>query len=330
MGRPALAARPTWERSSRSMHPGSSKQSTTSRTATAKAASLLSRSRRRVICTVRPPTAGRTGRTIFRIDSSGTLATVHDFDPFGPRYEAVLVEASDGNLYGPTTSNTLFKMEPTGGFTTFHTFHGDDGSGPAYGLIQATDGSFYGATEGGGPLWGTLYKIDLNGTLATLHNFNFEDGRMPRAALIQATDGDLYGTTEYGGLQDAASGYGTIFRMDTSGNFVTLHRFNGFDGGWPMAPLLQISDGSLYGISTGGGPSEDWACIFRISSDAVAVNTTSPRSGSASGGDALQVLGGGFAGTLNRDGWGNRSTGCFRAGSDIPVYSSRRRSWQAL
>jgi uncharacterized repeat protein (TIGR03803 family) len=39
-------------------------------------------------------------------------------------------------------------------------------------VIQATGGSFYGTTTGGGALnQGTVFKIDSAGTLTTLHSF---------------------------------------------------------------------------------------------------------------------------------------------------------------
>ena len=47
-----------------------------------------------------------------------------------------------------------------------------EGSQPAAGLIQATDGNFYGATMNGGlGTFGTLFKITPSGTLTTLYSF---------------------------------------------------------------------------------------------------------------------------------------------------------------
>jgi uncharacterized repeat protein (TIGR03803 family) len=58
-------------------------------------------------------------------------------------------------LYGTTVwggigDGTVFQITQAGKLTTLHSFQGSDGNGPAAGLVQATSGIFYGATEGGG------------------------------------------------------------------------------------------------------------------------------------------------------------------------------------
>ena len=69
-------------------------------------------------------------------------------------------------------------------------------SGPVAGLVQGTDGLFYGTTRGGGAgAGGTVFRIDTSGNLATLHTFSYEDGNDPEAGLVLASDGKFYGTT---------------------------------------------------------------------------------------------------------------------------------------
>src|SRR6266516_2696104 len=64
-----------------------------------------------------------------------------------------------------------------------------NGVHPKTGLIQASDGSFYGTTdEGGTSGYGTVFKLDAAGTLTTLHSFNGSDVWSP-SGLIQARDG---------------------------------------------------------------------------------------------------------------------------------------------
>jgi uncharacterized repeat protein (TIGR03803 family) len=76
------------------------------------------------------------------------------------------------------------------------------------GLIQATDGNFYGTTQlGGTPGWGTVFKITPTGALTTLHAFTLSDGGQPYGGLLQATSGDLYGATVNGGSRHD----GTLF-----------------------------------------------------------------------------------------------------------------------
>ena len=97
----------------------------------------------------------------------------------------------------------MFKITPEGTLTTLHTFDGTDGANPVAGLLQATDGNFYGTTFG---VSGTVFQITPGGTLTTLHTFGGE----VEAGLIQASDGYLYGTS----TNDGTYGWGTVFRLD--------------------------------------------------------------------------------------------------------------------
>ncbi|PYV38022.1 MAG: hypothetical protein DMG09_13155 [Acidobacteria bacterium] len=100
-------------------------------------------------------------------------------------------------------------MDAAGTLTTLHSFNRSDGSGPN-GLIQASDGSFYGTTLHGGAASnaGTVFKMDAAATITRLHSFAGSDGSGPNG-LIQASDGSFYGTTSEGGADDV----GVVFRL---------------------------------------------------------------------------------------------------------------------
>ena len=198
-----------------------------------------------------------------------------------------LIQATDGNFYGTTllggdTSicsegcGTIFKMTPQGTLTTIHSFNDTDGLEPASGLLQATDGNFYGTTAGGGGSGhGTVFKITQGGMLITMHSFDGGDGYSATGNLMQAADGNLYGTTEYGGANNnsivcgsSVSGCGTVFKITLAGVLTTLHNFcsqtNCTDGANPyQAGLVQATDGNLYGTTYDGG-AKDWGTVFRI------------------------------------------------------------------
>jgi uncharacterized repeat protein (TIGR03803 family) len=75
-----------------------------------------------------------------------------------------------------------------------------DGEIPYGGIIQATDGNFYGTTCcGGANNGGTVFKLTPGGTLTTLQSFNGANGQEPYGGLLQAGNRDFYGTTDYGG-----------------------------------------------------------------------------------------------------------------------------------
>ena len=71
-----------------------------------------------------------------------------------------------------------------------------------------------------------------------------------RAASPWDTAGNIFGSTFGGG----ANGLGTLFKIDTSGTFTSLHSFTCVDGCKPAGELLRDSSGTLYGTTVQGGP----------------------------------------------------------------------------
>jgi uncharacterized repeat protein (TIGR03803 family) len=152
--------------------------------------------------------------------------------------------------------------------TTLHTFTGSDGATPRSGVIQGSDGNFYGTTSGGGANnAGTIFRVASGGRLTTLYSFceqtNCTDGSNPSTPLLQAIDGGFYGTTQNGG----AAGFGTFFRITLDGAFKTVYNFcaqtSCADGGNPEVGLVQAADGYLWGATQTGGANGAGA-IFKI------------------------------------------------------------------
>jgi uncharacterized repeat protein (TIGR03803 family) len=224
--------------------------------------------------------------TVFRISPSGTETTLYSFvgsPTDGAAPFAVLVQGNDGNLYGTTTyggstnncfsgCGTVFRISPSGSYTSLYSFVGspNDGAEPVGGLVQGSDGYFYGTTAEGGTNnggtydGGTVFRISSSGTETTLYSFvgSPSDGAYPRATLVQGSDGYFYGTTLDGG----ADGFGTVFLVTPSGYEATLYSFGSIanDGGQPGAGLVQGSDGNFYGTTIYGGMNYD-GTVFRIS-----------------------------------------------------------------
>jgi uncharacterized repeat protein (TIGR03803 family) len=217
--------------------------------------------------------------TIFRLTPAGALTVLHSFtgsfsvrtgDGFEPN--GGLIQASDGNLYGTTRwgglsdFGTVFRISLSGAYAVLRSFARDAGGGdPLGGLVQAADGNLYGTTSGGGTYSrGTVFRVvTTSGATTVLYSFGgvANDGAGPTTSLIRASDGNLYGTTTGGG----AFGYGTIFRITTSGTLTQLYSFaaigasSGGDKG-----LVQASDGNLYGMTSRGG-ANDRGTVFRMS-----------------------------------------------------------------
>ncbi len=234
--------------------------------------------------------------TFFRISTSGELTTLYNFcsqancaDGSGPSGQLVL--GIDGNFYGitefggtgsagcpsPANCGTVFKVTPNGTLTTIYNWCSQlncaDGNyelltepGP---FVQGSDGNFYGVNDAGGLGYGTAFKLTPSGTLTTLHNWcsepNCADGWDAGNGLIQATDGNFYGTT----YRFGANGIGTFFKMTPSGTLTTLYNFCSLggssvctDGGFPVGPLTQASNGDFYGTTSYGGANEQSAACM--------------------------------------------------------------------
>lgn len=191
-------------------------------------------------------------------------------NPYG-----TLIQGSDGDLYGTTLYGganapgygTVFKITPAGVETVLYSFDaGTDGFGdgydPAAGLVQGTDGNFYGTTtKGGANGAGTVFRITPAGVESVLYSFKGVDGdgSTPYASLIQGGDGNFYGTTMAGGVYSN----GTVFKVTPTGAETVLYSFGADpDGQQPYAPLVQGSDGNFYGVTLLGGSGQ--GTVFKI------------------------------------------------------------------
>ncbi|HTQ02707.1 MAG TPA: choice-of-anchor tandem repeat GloVer-containing protein [Polyangiaceae bacterium] len=187
-----------------------------------------------------------------------------------------LVLASDGNLYGTTyngaNNGTVFELTFAGDETVVYSFAPSatgDTTGLPTSLLQGTDGSFYGTTALAGivgtGVGGEIFQMTKDGVVTALTTLETMDGVEPRA-LLQASDGNLYGVSWGGGT----NGAGTVFRVAlsgdpaTSGTAESLYSFSPMDntGPTPLA-LVEGSDHDLYGITEGGGATND-GVLFRV------------------------------------------------------------------
>ena len=212
--------------------------------------------------------------TIFRLSSSGLLSTLVSFNRTnGANPEGLLVCGADGNLYGTTVAGgsanvgTIFRVTTNGNLDTLFAFSGTNGALPYGGLVQTPDGTLYGTTaKGGANGYGTVFSLTTNGTFASLASFNGTNGAYPYSGMILGSDDVLYGTTAFGGLGfdgSQSSGYGTVFRVQRSGEVITLGILDGTNGAHPVTGLVQSTDGYLYGTCWGGG-SHSAGSIYRV------------------------------------------------------------------
>ena len=194
---------------------------------------------------------------------------------------------SAGNVYGITAAGgdlkckdtllranglgcgIVFEISNLGQLKVLHRFTGPpDGAVSFARLVRDSAGNLYGTTIGGGtgtacstgnpPGCGTLFKVDKAGKETVLYNFKGTnggpngDGSNPEGVLVLDATGNIYGTTGGGGL-----GFGTVFKLDSTGKETVLYRFKGVTtiskDGWGPGDLVEDQAGNLYGTTIFGG-----------------------------------------------------------------------------
>jgi uncharacterized repeat protein (TIGR03803 family) len=208
--------------------------------------------------------AGGLYGTVYKVTPTGTETLLHTFTngtdgsyPYWPP-----IEGTNGIFYGTTqeqvANSTAYSVTSSGTFTTLHTFTGSDGQN-VNGLVQGTDGNFYGSSQSGGTSGdGVIFKMTPTGTVTVLHNFAGSDGAVGRWNLIQAKDGNFYGVTLNGGT----NGTGVLYKITSTGTYTVLYNFpstggNQYTTPFPYSSLIQATNGLLYGVTGNtGGP---WA-----------------------------------------------------------------------
>jgi uncharacterized repeat protein (TIGR03803 family) len=279
--------------------------------------------------------------TFYRIDASGNFVVLHSFGGSDGEQTGQLIQARDGSFYGTTlnagatNAGTIFKIDSAGNFTRLHELDAfTEGSYPAHGVMQASDGYFYGTTDRSTGN-GTLFRMDSAGHVTVLHVFDFTEGA-PEGKLIEGPDGNLYGTTlggdadgtvfratpsgavtflhtfvgavpNGGGLVPASDGYfygltfDSIYRIDINGNFAIVHGFFfPTEGVFPSGKLMEGSDGHLYGTTAAGGLRSGAAFRLDRTGNVTVIHPFAYFDGDGNGpGDLVQGIDGALYGTLS-------------------------------
>jgi uncharacterized repeat protein (TIGR03803 family) len=222
--------------------------------------------------------------TIFELSAAGAISVLHNFTgPDGMYPVGGLTLGPDGNFYGTTYGTiqkgatgaiygSVFKITPSGTFTSLHTFDISDGEWPTSPLVLGADGRLYGTTSYGGAdsASGTVFAITTAGALTTLYSFDSSGGTgsgrpaVPAGALVQAADQNFYGVTTFGGEQCGGDN-GTIYYVSPGGHtFDELFDFGKVCDRYanPRSGLVLGSDGNFYGSS--GNSDGEGATLFEI------------------------------------------------------------------
>jgi hypothetical protein len=197
--------------------------------------------------------------TVFGVTpSSGSLTTVYAYPPpgaFPHTLPSPLSVGVDGALYGVdiTHSLSVFRLTSDGSFSDIATIPNGFYTTPYFGLLAASDGSFYGVGfDNTGSFAQQIYRITPNGNVTLIHTLDPNTEGTKPFNLVQGSDGNIYGATSK-----------VFFAILPGGVFTVLTTFpipvnttNPADFE-PDAPacgtgLVQSSDGNFYCLNGAG------------------------------------------------------------------------------
>jgi uncharacterized repeat protein (TIGR03803 family) len=226
---------------------------------------------------------------IYKLSKTGAFQVLHSLcstcgEGSSP---SSLILGTDGNFYG-TSLGVLFRFTPAGSYTVLHRFDSETEGPTGLGLIQASDGNFYGTTEGAQTLVSTVFRLTRGGLFTILHTLNYSD--FTTSPPVQGIDGKLYGATSRGIFVSSLSGAdyqelsipdsfifsqpiyqpsdsnlwdaiffdssapnGELRLISTAGMVRQTISFNGSNGTSPNGPVVQGSDGNIFGVTYSGG-----------------------------------------------------------------------------
>ena len=264
--------------------------------------------------------------SIFQLTPAGVFTDLYDFTGANgdslPVYPPI--QGVDGNFYGVTGNESqvcgnIYKLTPAGVYKNLHTFVFNNSECHSSNLVQASDGNLYGtlAECPGVSVLGCVYKISTAGVYKIIHNFALTTGNVPCTGLIQGKDGKLYGATNEG----AANNFGSIYKLTTTGVFTDLHDFVQTtdascvdNAGRTNVNLLQVTDGSFYGVNGAYGPTGEGS-IYKLTPanvfTAFLFPTNPPVDGAAPLATLIQNTNGKAYGTTPVGGQGAATVGTF-------------------
>lgn len=198
--------------------------------------------------------SGRPGcGTVFKLSATTGETVLYNFTDGadGALPTGSLTLDSAGNLYGLTGGNTggvMFKITPSGAFSTIYDFDQYPGFGAT--LIENPAGDFFGTNYNGGSGYGNVFEVTPEGQETTLYSFTGGTGGSDvNSKLTQDSHGNLYGTTFAGGSMDE----GAVFKITASGVYSVVYSFCQLakcaDGYEPYGWLTRDSQGNLYGLT---------------------------------------------------------------------------------
>lgn len=184
---------------------------------------------------------------VFGLSKSGEFRLVHSLcNSCGEGADAeFLARGNDGIFYGGSYGK-LFRVSPQGAFKVLHTFDLESEGPAALGLVQASNGDFYGTTLGAQSVLTVAFRLTSSGDFTPLQTFHYS--QFATTPPIETSDGRLYGVLSVNDPNGDSAGR---FRSNLSGSRFVIGTLQASPVDVPRY-LMQASDGTLWGGLFGG------------------------------------------------------------------------------
>ncbi len=212
------------------------------------------------------------GGMVFTLDQTGAFSELHAFDGAYPHYDhgpsGPLVESrfEPGRFLGAVTKpffgGSVYEISSNGDFRYLVQAQSWEGA-PSGRLLETGDGWLYGVSTirnwGSSYHPGEIFRWSEGSGYQRLAELDWRQGQYPVSGLTprQVVDGGvsyLYGVAPEGGVIENGVQHGTIYKFDPGEEEIELvHAFSGDDGLGPVGELVLVEDGTLYGMTRGGG-----------------------------------------------------------------------------
>lgn len=254
------------------------------------------------------------GNNIYSITTAGVYKTLYTLTAAsGNLWPSVLNAGGDGNFYGTVADadgfgnqGGIFGISSTGLFKLIYGFDSSSavGSSPSIGVTMGRHGDLFGTTEEGGTNSnGTIYTVTTTGQKATaLHNINAETegangtggaGQDSLNLILEGADGNLYGANASGGLGNEGGIY-QLTAKDAFSGFLFGSLNPPTAGTNPFGPLMQHTNGFVYGTTISNGPQGADGTFFYLDIGAAPFISLVTPVYSGAEGTVVEILGQGF------------------------------------
>ena len=193
--------------------------------------------------------------TVYSVTPLGGQTVLHSFGQGQDACEPLGTLAFDaaGNLYGtasqggPSGHGAVFKITKDGVYSIVFDFPDfSDGGEPQSNVIVDEKGNLYATADS------VIFELTAGQETVLFHFSGGAQGSVP-VSIVRDKQGNIYGSLYHEG--DPQCSCGTLYKLDTKGNFSILHTFTGKngDGAFPTGDLALDAAGNLYGTTMWGG-----------------------------------------------------------------------------